>query len=92
MVGALGGDGEAGELAREAGGEGADVDHLLDFAEAFGEDLAGFEGDEAAESVDVGAELFAEEADELAAFGRGDVAPGFEGLVGGGEGGRGGFG
>ena len=92
VVGALGGDGEAGELAREAGGEGADVDHLLDFAEAFGEDLAGFEGDEAAEGVDVGAELFAEEADEFAAFGCGDVAPGFEGFVRGGEGGRGGFG
>ncbi len=86
VLGALGGDGEAGELAREAGGEGADVDHLLDFAEAFGEDLAGFDGDEAAERFDVGAEFFAEEADEFAAFGCGDVAPLEEGGVGLGDG------
>ena len=92
MIGAFGRDGETSELAREAGGEGADVDHLLHFAEAFGEDLAGFEGDEAAEGVDVGAELFAEETDELAAFRRGDVAPGFEGFVGGGEGSSGSLG
>ncbi len=57
MLGALGGDGEAGELAGEAGGEGADVDHLLDFAMAFGEELAGFDGDEAAEAVDVRREV-----------------------------------
>ena len=52
VAGALGGEGESGELAGEAGGEGADVDHLLDFAEAFGEDLAGFDGDEAAQGID----------------------------------------
>ena len=38
---ALGGDGQAVELAREADGEVADVDHLLHFAFALGEDLAG---------------------------------------------------
>ncbi len=54
VFGAFRGDGKAGELAREAGGEGADVDHLLNFAEAFGEELAGFDGDEAAEGVDLG--------------------------------------
>ena len=82
VAGAFGGDGEAGELAGEAGGEGADVDHLLDFAEAFGEDFSGFDGDEAAEGVEVGAEFFAEEPDEFAAFGCGDGAPLEEGFVG----------
>jgi hypothetical protein len=82
MFGALGWDGKAGELAGEAGGEGADVDHLLDFAVAFGEDFAGFDGDEAAESWEFGAEFFAEEADELAAFGGGDSAPLEEGGLG----------
>ena len=60
---ALGGNGEACDLAGETCGEGADVDHLLDFAEAFGENLASFDGDEAAERFEVGAEFFAEEAD-----------------------------
>ncbi len=82
VLGALGWDGEAADLAGEAGGERADVDHLLDFAEAFGEDLAGFDGDEAAERFEVGAELFAEEADEFSASGGGDGAPLQEGFVG----------
>jgi hypothetical protein len=59
---------------------------------AFGEELAGFDGDETAEGVDFGAELFAEEADELAAFGGGDVAPLEEGDVGLGDGFARGFG
>ena len=42
VVRALRGQGEAGDLARETGREGADVDHLLDFAITFGEELAGF--------------------------------------------------
>ncbi len=82
VVGALGLDGEAADGAGEAGGVDADVDHLLDLAAAFGEDFAGLDGDEAAELVEVGAELFAEEADELAAAGHGDGAPVEEGLVG----------
>src|SRR5882757_8267929 len=92
MAGAFGGDGEAGELAGEAGGEGADVDHLLDFAVAFGEDFAGFYGDEAAEGGEFGAEFFAEEADEFAAFGGGDVAPLEEDGLGLGDGPAGGVG
>jgi hypothetical protein len=75
MLGALGGHGKARELAGEAGGEGADVDHLLDLAVAFGEEFAGFYGDEAAKRVDVGAQFFAEETDEFAAFGGRDSAP-----------------
>ena len=59
---------------------------------AFGEELAGFDGDEAAEGVDVGAELFAEEADEFAALGGGDAAPLEEGDVGLGDGFAGGLG
>ena len=41
--------GETGELAREPGGEDADIDHLLNFAEAFGEEFAGLDGDDATE-------------------------------------------
>ena len=66
-LGALGGDGEAVELARQADGEVADVDHLLHFAEAFGDDLAGLERDQPAEIVLGGAQLLAEQAHELAA-------------------------
>ncbi len=89
MVGALGGDGEAADGAGEAGCVDADVDHLLDFAAAFGEDLTGLDGDQAAEGVEVGAELFAEEANELSAAGHGDLAPVEKGLVGAGDGGVG---
>ena len=49
VVGALGGDGQAVQLARQADREVADVDHLLHFAQAFGDDLAGLDRDEAAE-------------------------------------------
>ena len=43
MARTLGGDGETVQLAREADGEVADVDHLLHFAEALGDDLADLE-------------------------------------------------
>jgi len=89
VVGALGGDGDAADGAGKAGGVGADVDHLLNLAAAFGEDLAGLDGDEAAEGIEVGAELFAEEADEFAAAGHGDLPPMEEGGVGAGDGGCG---
>ncbi len=85
MAGAFGGDGEAGKLAGEAGGEGADVDHLLHLAETFGEDLAGLDGDEAAKGFAFGAKFFGEEADEFSAARRGDGAPLEEGCVGGGD-------
>ena len=67
MAGAFAGDGEAVKLARETDREIADVDHLLHFAEALLQDLAGFEADETAERVLVGAQLFAQQAHELAA-------------------------
>jgi hypothetical protein len=49
---------------------------------AFGEELAGLDGDEAAEVGKFGAEFFAEETDEFAAFGSGDGAPLEKGRVG----------
>ena len=82
VFGAFGGDREAGELAREAGGKRADVDHFLDFATAFGEKFAGLDGHEAPEGIDVGTEFLAEQADEFTAFWRRDVAPFEEGRVG----------
>ena len=46
MPGALRGDGQAKELARLTDGQVADIDHLLDFAEAFLKDLAALQGDQ----------------------------------------------
>jgi hypothetical protein len=81
VAGAFGGDGQAMELARQTDGEVADVDHLLDLAQALGGDLAGLQGHQAAE-VGLGrTKLLAEQADQLAAPGRRDLAPGEEGLV-----------
>ena len=59
--------GQAVELARQADREVGDVDHLLHFALALGEDLADFEGDQAAQLVLVLAQLVADLADDLAA-------------------------
>lgn len=72
------GDGEAVELARDSDGEIADVDHLLDFAAAFFEDLAAFEADEGGEVFFVLAKFVSELPDELASFGTWDIAPGAE--------------
>ena len=67
VVGPLAGDGQAVELARQADREVADVDHLLDFAEALLDDLAGFERDQLGEHRLGLAQLLAEQADQLAA-------------------------
>jgi hypothetical protein len=75
VAGAFAGDRLAVELAAEADGELADVDHLLDFAERFLRNLAGFPADERGEIGFVFAELLAEGADELAAHGGGDCSP-----------------
>ncbi len=77
--GPLGGDRAAEELAREADGEVADVDHLLHLAEALLGDLAGLERDERAERLLLAAQLLAQQPHELAAARRRDVAPGLEG-------------
>src|SRR5262245_66104777 len=63
------------QLARQADREVADVDHLLNFADTFGEDFADLDGDEATERLLVGAQLLAEEVDKLPAMGRRDIAP-----------------
>ena len=80
VAGTLGGDRQAVELARQADGEVADVDHLLHFAERFLGDLAGFEGNEGGKVGLALAKLLTDTADELAAFGGGDGAPGSEGF------------
>ena len=77
----LRGDGEAVELAREADGEVADVDHLLHLALALLQDLAGLDGDELAERRLGRAQLLAEQADQLAAPRRRHLAPGLERAV-----------
>ena len=82
VAGTLGGDGQTVELARQADGEIADVDHFLDFAEAFGRDLADFDGDQAAEIGLGGAQFLAEQADQFAALRRRHHAPDAEGFVG----------
>ncbi|MNZ61401.1 hypothetical protein D3C78_794970 [compost metagenome] len=82
---ALGGDGQAVQLARQADGEVADVDHFLHFAQAFLGDLAGFPGHQLGQLGLVGAQHFAEQAHQFAAARRRYAAPGLEGLLGGGN-------
>ena len=79
MVTPLGRDGQAVQLPREADREIADVDHLLDLAEALGEDLAAFERDKAAERLLVRPQRLAEPADEFAAARGRHHAPVLEG-------------
>ena len=82
VVGALGRDGAAVELARQPDREVADVDHLLDLAEALRHDLARLDGHQPAEIVLGGAQFLREDAHELATPRRRDRAPGIEGLRG----------
>ena len=51
MARTLGSDGETVQLAREADGEVADVDHLLHFAEALGDDLPDLERHQRAQGL-----------------------------------------
>ena len=78
----LRGDRAAVELAREADGEVADVDHLLHLAEPLLRDLPDLERDERAERLLLAAQLLAEQPHELAAVRPGQVAPGRERLGG----------
>ncbi len=75
VLAAFGRDRQAVKLAREADCEVAYVDHLLNFAEAFGNNLSGLDGDELSERGFVGAKLFAEQPDEFATLRRRHVAP-----------------
>ena len=76
---ALGGDGKAVDLARQAHGEVADVDHLLHLAETLGDDLSGFEGDDRADRLLGGAQFLPKEPNEFAPARSRDVAPQGEG-------------
>ena len=78
----LRGDGEAVQLARETHGEVADVDHLLNFAQALGDDLANFEGHQRTQGLLRGAQFLSQQAYELAPSRRRDLAPGKESGVG----------
>ena len=49
MVRAFGGDGQSVKLARKADGKIANIDHLLHFAFAFGQNFAGFQRDQSAQ-------------------------------------------
>ena len=69
-------DRQAVELARQADGEIADVDHLLDLAEALRQDLARLDRHEHGEVVLVRPELLAELADDGAALWARHRAPG----------------
>ncbi len=82
VAGPLGGQGQAEQLAREADGVVADVDHLLDFAQALRSDLAGLQCDQPAEVGLGGAELLAQQPHQLPAPRGGNLAPGQEGGVG----------
>ncbi len=83
----LAGDRQPVQLAREADGEVADVDHLLDLAETLGADLAGLDRHQLAELGLVLAQQLAETADEAAAHGRRGGSPLGERLDGGRHGG-----
>ncbi len=73
--------GQAVQLAGEADGKVADVDHLLDFAFAFGADFSHFPTDQRAEFFLYFAEGVAELAYGFAARGGGHGAPFQEGRV-----------
>jgi hypothetical protein len=75
MLGALGRNRESTELPRQADGVVADIDHLLHFTLSLGQDLAGFERDEPTQIFTGGAQLFTEQANQLAAFRRRHRAP-----------------
>src|ERR1700738_689429 len=72
---ALRGYRQAVELPGKTRGEVADVDHLLDFAETFGLDLADLNRNESTEGALVGAQLFAKEPHEFSARGTRDKTP-----------------
>ena len=75
MVRAFGRDGQPVKLARQPRRKTANVDRLLDFAEALGQDLAGFDGDKLAKRGLVRAQLVAEQPDKLATHWRRHLAP-----------------
>jgi hypothetical protein len=81
VLAALGRDGQAVELTRQADCEVADVDHLLNLALALGDDLAGLDRHQPAERRLVRAQLLAEQPHQLAALRRGNEPPLEEGRM-----------
>ena len=71
--------GVAVEHARLADSEVGDVDHILHFALAFGLDLAGLEGDQAAQRILVAAQFMPDAPHQLTALRCGHFAPVLEG-------------
>ena len=78
VVGALGGNRQAEQLARQTDRIIANIDHFLHFAKAFGGDLSGFERHQTAQIGLGGAQFFAQQAHEFATARRGHLAPDFE--------------
>jgi hypothetical protein len=75
MFVAFGGDRQAVELAGKPHSVVANIDHLLDFAEAFGLDLAGLNGNQLAERALVGTKLIAKQPHKFATLGSRDQTP-----------------
>ena len=82
VAGSFGRDGQAVQLAAQADGEVADVDHLLHLAECLALDLAGLDLHQSGEVGLLLAQGHGEQADQLAAQRRRRRAPLREGLVG----------
>ncbi|MNQ59921.1 hypothetical protein D3C85_741840 [compost metagenome] len=78
----FGGDGQAVQLARQADGEVADVDHFLYFTQAFLSDLTGFPRHQFAQVGLVLTQYFAELAHQFTATRCRDLAPQVERMLG----------
>ena len=83
MAGPLAVHRAAVEHPRLADGKIADVDHLLDFAFTFGQDLAGFQGYQFTQGVLLRPQCIADLTHHFAALRRRDIAPELECLPGG---------
>ena len=79
VIGTLGRDGAAVELARQPDREVANIDHLLNFARALGHDLAGLERHQRPEIMLGGAQLLGKKPHQLATPRRRHRTPGREG-------------
>ncbi|MCY1416751.1 hypothetical protein D9M71_322670 [compost metagenome] len=77
----LGGDGQAVQLTGQADGEVADVDHFLNFTQAFLGDLAGLPGHQLAEVGLVFAQHFTELTHQLTTARCRNLAPQFERMI-----------
>ena len=81
MVLPLGSDGEACQLAGKSSSKDADVDHLLHFAVAFGQEFACLDGDQSPQRGEIRPQLFAQQPDQFTTARRGRGAPGEKGCL-----------